>query len=631
MRGVIQKILPIAVLGCCALLLWPTVQALDTAAMLKHWQAIGAMQWVVAAACTIVSFWAVSQYDVLAHRQLGTGLDPREARRVGITAIAISQTTGFGLVVAMMVRWRGLTGFGPGVAAQITAFVSLMFMAALTAMAALLCLILPTPAGLIWPAIGTLAVLAALACAAVLRPRFRWKNHVLELPSLRAMSAAAGWACTDVVAAGAAFYAFVPPEIAPPFWAMLPIFCVSLAAGLFSGTPGGVGPFEVTMLALTATGMPAALDPAVAVVAIFGFRLVYFLVPALLALLSLLLPRPSFALWQDPPPPHVSDAYRAETAVITQTGGTVERIGPVHCGIWQTGQALVAMFDPFERMCSPGFIKRLSLRATESNRLACLYKCSPRTALQARMAGWAHLHLADDAIVELATYTLDSPARARLRRKLRKAQKARLSIRRAGPDDLAALAEIDNHWTQDHGKARGGTMGRFSPDYVRPQAVLLAEVDGAPVAFVSFHVSGREWALDVMRHKPALPDGTMHALVHAGIQDAQEAGAQHLSLSAVIACPNPDSAIWRWLTFKMAGLSGAPGLRQFKSAFAPRWQPLYAAAPSRLGLAICLADIAREVRWPVALPAVEPATLHGNMSPDHKQNEDYEVASSKVA
>jgi len=174
-------------------------------------------------------------------------------------------------------------------------------------------------------------------------------------------------------------------------------------------------------------------------------------------------------------------------------------------------------------------------------------------------------------------------------------------------------------------------MGRFSPDYVRPQAVMLAEVDGTPVGFVSFHVSGREWALDVMRHAGGIPDGTMHALVHVGIENAQTAGASHLSLSAVIACPDPSSAFWRWLTFKISDVSGAPGLRQFKSAFAPRWQPLYAASPSRFALAICLADIAREVRWPVALPDPDPATLRGNMNPDHKQDEDYEVDSSNVA
>ena len=43
---------------------------------------------------------------------------------------------------------------------------------------------------------------------------------------------------------------------------------------------------------------------------------------------------------------------------------------------------------------------------------------------------------------------------------------------------------------------------------------------------------------------------------------------------------------------------GSVGLAQFKSAFAPRWRPLYVAAPSRLALLIGGLEVARAVLRP---------------------------------
>lgn len=630
-RSIVQHALPLGVLTICLALLWPHMQALDAQDLKAQWQNISALQWIAAIGLTGLSFWAVSQYDVLAHRQLDTGLDSRAAQRSGLSAIAVSQTTGFAVIIATLVRWRMLRGFGPGVAAQVTGFVSLVFLCALAGVTALVWLILPSPSVFSWIAVGVLVALALLVCAVVVRPRLRWRGHTLELPSLRAMAAASGWASVDILAAGAAFYVLLPADTSVSLLTFLPVFCIALSAGLLSGTPGGVGPFEMTLLALTATGLPAQIDVAALFVAIFGFRLVYFALPACVAMLALMLPRPTNPLWQDTPPPKLNRAKRAETAVIRQTGGKVERIGPLHCATWRTGQALVGLFDPFDTIRGRSFFDCFKLRAKEVNRVACLYKCSAHTAYAARAAGWAQLHIADDAVLDLDHYTLDTPERSRLRRKLRQCARSNVTLRRASPKDMVALGKIDAAWRAEHGTARGGTMGRFSPGYLLPQAVFLASDSTGPIAFVSFHVIAGEWALDVMRHVAHVPDGVMHALVHAGIEAAQRAGARKASLSAVVACPDPHSAWWRWVSYKMGTISGSAGLRQFKSAFAPRWQPLYAVAPNRMALGISLLDIGREVLWPARLTPYNGTTEDGDMRPDHNNDEYYALASSSAA
>lgn len=634
MRNLARYALPLAIFAICATLLWPRLMVLDTAALAQHWGALSGWQWAAAAVFTALSFWAVGQYDIIAHRHIDSGLPAPRARRVGMSAIALAQTTGFGVVTGTLGRWRLTPELGPIVAAQITGFVSVLFMAALTATAALLCLVLPTPGGLILPALAALVLLCVAGGAALWKPRVVVKDRVIQLPSLRAMLAAFGWALLDVMAAACAMYVLFPSGHAPDFLAFLPIFCLALAAGLFSGTPGGVGPFEVTLLALTAQGMPAAVPPAAALVAVMGFRLIYFAVPAVIGA-AMIARRPRARIMGDrrrgTP---LSNAPRAEIAVIGQNGGRITRLDRRHAALWPTAQALICLFDPFEGPPDCADLRCFESQAARRNRVAGFYKAQGRSALAARRAGWSVMHIADDAVLDLENFVLSGSERARLRRKLRQADKAGLTLRRAVPADLPQLKEIDAQWQQEHGEARGGTIGLFCAAYLRNQAVFVAEQDTQITAFVSFHVMDREWALDLMRHRTDLPDGTMHALVHAGLCAAQSSGVPRLSLSAVPACPDPARPLHRWAAGKIVQRAGGTGLRQFKSAFGPRWMPLYAAAPGPLSLTIVLADVVLSVLRPVTVPADMPVSadeLVQELNAGHNEDEHYELVSNRVA
>lgn len=621
-----RQTFPLFILAICAILLWPRFQDVDLDVLQSYWRDITTAQWVLSGVFTVLSFWAVGQYDVIAHRQLDTGLPPEQARRSGMAAIALSQTLGFGVVTATLARWRMLRGFGPGLAALVTAFVSLTFMVMVLGITAAMCLILPSPSILIIPAILTPALVLVIIGLTVLISRIDLKGHRVDLPSLRAFAAAAGWALIDVVAAGLALWILIPEFARPDFLALLPVFCVALSAGLISGTPGGAGPFELAILAFTLPGLPAATPESALLVAVFGFRLIYFAIPAVLAMLRLLIRPAPMAVWRDPVPPALQQAPRAETAVIRQNDGLVEQLGNTFAGLWTTGQSVVAMFDPFDRP-DAGFFSQLQARAKTRNRFAMIYKCGRQTAWAARQAGWQVLHSADDAVLDPASYVLTVPERASLRRKLRKADKAGVTYRRATHRDFLRLAEIDSAWQCHHGTARGGTMGRFCANYISTQPVFVAQRDGKTIAFASFQSAHREWALDVMRHDPDLPDGVMHGLVHFAIQAAKDCMIGQVSLAAVPACPAPASAVWRAITMRVVDLSGGAGLRQFKSSFAPRWKPLYLAAPSRLALGIGVLDIAREVFWPAEL--AERTDLYMNML--HDEDENYELASRAAA
>ncbi|XZQ28121.1 hypothetical protein ACTTAL_11285 [Rhodobacter capsulatus] len=88
-------------LGLVAVFLWvlrDKLASLDGAAILAALTRVDALSWGLALAATVASFAALAQYDALIHRALGTGTAPGPARRGGWTAIALSQTIGFGLV-----------------------------------------------------------------------------------------------------------------------------------------------------------------------------------------------------------------------------------------------------------------------------------------------------------------------------------------------------------------------------------------------------------------------------------------------------------------------------------------------------------------------------------------------------
>ena len=193
-----------------------------------------------------------------------------------------------------------------------------------------------------------------------------------------------------------------------------------------------------------------------------------------------------------------------------------------------------------------------------------------------------------------------------LRRKLRRADKAGVTISNGATLPLDAMAEVDSLWQSSKGAARGGSMGRFCPEYLTRQRVYLAPHKGQLLGYISLHVSHGEWCLDLMRQLPDAPGGTMQKLIVCAIQDAAMCGVAGFSLACV-----PASAIrppWQ---------QKPDGLRQFKAGFAPKWHPRYAAAPGPVPLALALCDITRTIYHPPPLASTKQT---------HKEDEDCEVA-----
>ncbi len=625
----LSRLIPLAWLIGSFALLWPVLSGLESAQITAYWAAIGLWQWVLAGVATAVSLAAVSQYDLIGHRHFHTNVAPYRGRAAGAAAVALGQALGAGPVVGGLVRWRLLPDIGAAMAARITVFTTLTFVFGMAATIATIALLGATNAAASWLAITTLICVFCALLATVWWPHWQLGRVSMHMPSLRAHGAAILWAFVDIGYAGLALYALLPAEVAVAFWPFLTAFAVALAVGVLSGTPAGAGPFDLTLLSIASYTMPQVPDTAALLVAFGAFRIVYYVAPAILAFVYLTFaPKRGVASGraEELNLTSLAELPRAESGVIRQTGGQVAYIAGHLMAVSRTAQTFIGLFDPSEAP-RKAFFPELARRARQRNRFAVLYKCSAQTAVRARTAGWSVIHLADEAMVIPATFDVQCPACSGLRRKLRKADRAGVTVERAHVGDMAALAALDADWQARHGPARGATMGRFCPSYLSGQRVYVARVDGIAVAFASFHATELEWSLDLMRDGQGAPDGTIYKIVATALADARAQEIGHLCLAAAPACPNPSSALWRAFAIYTAGYSHAAGLRQFKSAFAPTWTPRYVAAPNLLALCIGLADIAREVMRPVPLPEAEAS----DFKEIHINDENNEVASKSAA
>lgn len=586
------------------------------------------LQWALSLMATGLSFWAVGQYDATVHRHLATGMQRKVASRAGVAAIAISQTLGLGVVTGALVRWRMLPRLTLWEATQTSVAVALSFLAGWAVVTALVILALPAaPFKMLALLVAGLAIALAALCLAA--PPLTFRAQIVRWPNGFTLGRILALAAVDTIAAALTLHVLLPADVALPFATLLPAFLLALGAGLISGTPGGVGAFEVTLLALL-PGVPEA--PLLA--AILAYRAVYYALPALIGGAMAALGPGRAANLRKPAMPLDPDlarhGSRAEALLIRQ--GALALL-PAGKGAWvagRTAHGLIALFDPLEtsgKAATKSAIRALRRAAHREGLMPCLYKCTARTAAIARTNGFHTLPIAREAVLDPRQFTLKTPSRAGLRRKLRKAESAGVTVT-TGPLPFAEMDRVAAEWSQLRGGERGFSMGRFCPRYLKGQRVYLAFHNNALVAFASFHTGQHEWTLDLMRSTATAPDGTMQTLITTALADAARIGLARLSLAAA-PLQNPPlqgSRLLRHVTTRLNADDGS-GLARFKDSFAPHWQPLYIATASRMALLVCGAEIARAILRPAPLQQAQIPAHRGF----HTHHEDYEFASDHRA
>jgi len=162
--------------------------------------------------------------------------------------------------------------------------------------------------------------------------------------------------------------------------------------------------------------------------------------------------------------------------------------------------------------------------------------------------GWRALHIGEDPVLWTHRFTLEGGAVSQVRRALRKAEAAGLTVIHslpghdpfepgAAPAGFAEeLRDVSDAWLHGrHGGERGFCMGRFDPHRLRDVWLVAAWNPRAErvEAFTTWVPipARRGWALDLGRRRPDSTPGAMDLLVVRTLQAVRERGEAMLSLS----------------------------------------------------------------------------------------------------
>jgi lysyl-tRNA synthetase class 2 len=226
-------------------------------------------------------------------------------------------------------------------------------------------------------------------------------------------------------------------------------------------------------------------------------------------------------------------------------------------------------------------------------------------------AGLNSFYIGDEAIVDLAAFSLEGRPIRKVRQAVTRARKAGFSaeLRRMGElseVELSELEQVSDRWRGDEPE-RGFSMAIDSlrGDHLCESAVLVArDADGLARGFLHFAPCyGRPaMSLGLMRRDRESVNGLMEYLVVSAIELLREQGIEEMSLNfaAFARLLRDPSGLGERALGRLVGLANPyfqiESLYRFNAKFSPRWQPrylLYERSPlgfARTGLAAMWAE-----------------------------------------
>jgi phosphatidylglycerol lysyltransferase len=255
-------------------------------------RALAALSWErisAALGLTAASYFLLMFYDVLALRHLRKALPFGRVALASFTSYAFTHSFGFGSILHATIRYRLYAPLGLRTVdiAEITAFVNITLMIGLAIMFPVIALVdaaalegmgLPRSTSLAFGA-GALVLAAAYAAIGWRVERLEVLGFALKVPRPIITIAQIGLSLTDLALAGAILFVCLPYPGAAGYLHVLAVFAVALTAGIISHVPGGVGVFDTIVL----VGLSDQLPGDQVLAALLVFRIIYFLVPLIIA------------------------------------------------------------------------------------------------------------------------------------------------------------------------------------------------------------------------------------------------------------------------------------------------------------------------------------------------------------
>jgi len=251
---------------------------------------------MIALVLTGVSFAAVAFYDVVAVETIAPGRIPKfVAASVGAAGYAISNALGFSLLTGGMLRYRIYAGEGIALSdiGRIigTSWLAIWF--AFVVMIALGLMLDPARTPFVDQLDPRLGLAIGIALILSIGSLVGWLSRgertlrigkfSIRLPNSRGALTQIVAGLVDVCAAAGTLYVLMPDTVTTSPVVFVLIFVVATIIGIASHAPGGLGAFEASMIA----GLGLGANPD-AIAALLVFRVVYTLLPFLVAIIGVL-------------------------------------------------------------------------------------------------------------------------------------------------------------------------------------------------------------------------------------------------------------------------------------------------------------------------------------------------------
>lgn len=253
----------------------------------------------------------------------------------------------------------------------------------------------------------------------------------------------------------------------------------------------------------------------------------------------------------------------------------------------------------------PGLLRDFIAYCRRQDWSVAFYQASADLRRAGRAEGLGSVRVGQEAMLDVAAFTLQGKAAAPVRHAVARAQRAGLTVRcwqgESPPEAvLAGMRRVSAAWlgAQQVRTQMGFSMGRFPEDW-SPDLLTVVALDSSDdvAGFLTWTplYAGNGWACDNMRRSPNAPPGTMELLVAEAMSWAQARGVARMSLGlaplanyacdcrvpadgAAGASPAPLALAERGATYlHQQGLllGHYRSLAFFKAKFQPAWEARY--------------------------------------------------------
>ncbi len=273
----------------------------------------------------------------------------------------------------------------------------------------------------------------------------------------------------------------------------------------------------------------------------------------------------------------------------------------------QQGRSWISLHGPFgDAREAPDLVWRFIEMAAAHGGRPAFYQVRPAALPMYLDCGLQAFKLGEFAHVPLQDFNLKGAKRADLRSAVNRAQREGLAFEVLPPaavaSEIDALRAVSDAWLAElRAREKGFSVGSFDPAWLCRLPVAVVRQQGRIVAFASLLVTDakQEAGIDLMRHHPDAPPGTMDYLFAQIMLYLQAEGYARFGLGmAPMAGMAERRRAPRWqrlgkLLFEHGDrFYNFRGLFRFKDKFDPEWEARYLLASGGVAPVFAMVDAA---------------------------------------